>query len=91
LIAEMVSIRDSDHRHMITTVPYHEQGHLTSPTIIGNNVWLGSKVVVLRGVTIGDNAIVGANAVVTHDVPPGVIVGGVPARLIKGVERSDHP
>lgn len=50
---------------------------------IGNDVWLGANVVVLRGVTIGDGAIVAANAVVTKDVPPYTICGGIPAKVIR--------
>ena len=51
--------------------------------IIGNDVWIGAKVSILNGVTIGDGAIIAAGAVVTKDVPPFAIVGGVPARLIR--------
>lgn len=51
--------------------------------IIGNDVWIGYEAVVLAGVTIGDGAIVGTRAVVTKDVPPYTIVGGVPAKPIK--------
>ncbi|OYU80792.1 MAG: hypothetical protein CFE23_07435 [Flavobacterium sp. BFFFF1] len=50
---------------------------------MGNDVWLGSNVVVRRGVTIGDGAIVGANSFVNKDVKPFEIVGGIPARTIK--------
>ncbi len=50
---------------------------------IGNNVWIGDKATILAGVTIGDNAIVAANAVVTRDVPNNCIVAGVPARIVK--------
>lgn len=50
---------------------------------IGNDVWIGARATVLRGVTIGDGAIVAASAVVTKDVPPYAIVGGVPARVIR--------
>lgn len=50
---------------------------------IGNDVWIGSRVMILRGVHIGDGAIVGAGAVVTKDVEPYTIVGGVPARLLR--------
>jgi len=51
--------------------------------VIGNDVWIGINSIIMRGVTIGDGAVVAANSVVTHDVPPYAIVGGVPARLIR--------
>ncbi len=52
-------------------------------TYIGNDVWIGSHAMVLGGVKVGDGAVIGAGAVVTKDVPPYAIVGGVPARIIK--------
>lgn len=59
---------------------------LTScPVTIGNNVWIGDRVAILPGVTIGDGAIIAANAVVTHDVPAGNVVAGVPAKVIKQI------
>lgn len=51
--------------------------------VVGNDVWIGYEAVVLSGVTIGDGAVIGARAVVTKDVPPYTVVGGVPARPIK--------
>jgi acetyltransferase-like isoleucine patch superfamily enzyme len=53
------------------------------PVSIGNDVWIGVNVVVMGGVNIGDGAIIGAGAVVTKDVPPYAIYGGVPAKLIR--------
>ena len=53
---------------------------------IGNNVSIGTSAMILPGITIGDNAIVGAGAVVTHDVAPNTIVAGVPAREIETIE-----
>lgn len=52
-------------------------------TVIGNDVWIGEKAVIMPGVTIGDGAIVAAHAVVTRDIPPYGIVGGNPAKLIR--------
>ncbi|MBF0211932.1 MAG: CatB-related O-acetyltransferase [Magnetococcales bacterium] len=53
------------------------------PIVIGHDVWLGARVLVMDGVTIGDGAIVAAGAVVTRNVPPYAIVGGVPAKIIR--------
>lgn len=51
--------------------------------MIGDHVWIGARAVVLKGVTIGDGAVIAAGAVVTHDVPAHTLVGGVPAKIIK--------
>lgn len=53
------------------------------PVIIGNNVWIGDKATILAGVTIGDCAVIGANAVVTHDVPAYCVVAGNPGKIVK--------
>ncbi len=50
---------------------------------IGNHVWIGTRVTILKGVTVGDRAVIAAGAVVTDDVPAGALVGGVPAKVIK--------
>lgn len=55
------------------------------PVVIGNNVWIGDKATILPGVSIGDGAVVAANAVVTKNVPSYSVVGGNPARIIKSV------
>jgi acetyltransferase-like isoleucine patch superfamily enzyme len=59
-----------------------------APIVIKNGAWLGAAVSVMPGVTIGENAVVAANAVVTRDVPDNAIVGGVPAKIIKYIDRS---
>ncbi len=93
LIAEMVSIRDHDHRFDRVDVPVREQGYIAAPVIIGRNVWLAAKVTVTRGVRIGNNVIVGANAVVTKNIPDNAIAVGVPARVIRlrhnNIEKTD--
>ncbi len=58
----------------------------SDPVRIGDNVWVGDSAIVCKGVTIGENSIVGAGAVVLRDVPPNVIVGGNPARVIKELD-----
>lgn len=55
----------------------------TKPIKIGNHVWIGTKVTILKGVTIGDNTIIAAGSVVTKDVPNNTVVAGVPAKVIK--------
>lgn len=57
-----------------------------APITIGNHVWIGSNATILSGVTIGDWAVVAAGAVVTKDVPPRTVVGGVPAKVIKTID-----
>ena len=59
-----------------------------APIVVGKNVWIGANATVVPGVTIDDGAIIAAGAVVTKDVPPNVIVGGVPAKIIKKIEDS---
>lgn len=56
-----------------------------APIVLGKNVWVGSNATILQGVTIGDNAVVAAGAVVTKDVAANTVVGGVPARTIKTI------
>ena len=60
------------------------------PITIGNDVWIGGNSTILPGVTIGDGAVVAAGAVVTKDVEPNTIVGGVPAKVIKKIEIKDR-
>ena len=56
-----------------------------APIVLGRNVWVGSNATILQGVTIGDNAVVAAGAVVTKDVEANTVVGGVPAKFIKRI------
>lgn len=84
LIGEYVSIRDANHG-TATGQAMRLQPHASAPIVIGNNVWIGRGAVVLKGVRIGDGAVVAANSVVTRDVAPRTLVGGAPARLIKAL------
>lgn len=78
MIAEDVMIRDSNN-HTIVSEGYRKE----APVVIGNNVWVGARATILPGVTIGDGAIVAAGAVVTKDIPPKSLAGGVPAKVLK--------
>ncbi len=82
IIGEYSSIRDANHG-MSKDEPMRYQPHSFSPIKIGNDVWIGRGCCILPGVSIGDGAVIGANSVVTKDVPPYVIVAGVPATRIK--------
>ncbi|MDD5448572.1 MAG: acyltransferase [Actinomycetota bacterium] len=64
-------------------IPMREQRGTYAPISIGKDCWIGSEVVVLKGVTIGDGAVVGAGSVVTKDIPEYCIAAGVPARVLK--------
>lgn len=80
--AEYVSVHDNDHGRGSDDVSFRTVQHDTAPVVIGCNVWVGAHVTITKGVTIGDNAIIAAGAVVTRDIPAGAIAGGVPARVI---------
>lgn len=83
LVADDVYISDFDHRVGDITHPIKDQGIVKSRVRIGDDVWLCAKVTVTRGVRIGRGAVVGANAVVTRDVPDYGVAVGVPARVIR--------
>ncbi len=61
-----------------------------SPVIIGDNVWLGYNVMVFKGVTIGENTLVGANSIVTKSLPPNVIAAGSPAKVIRNLTPDEQ-
>ena len=77
-ISENVCIRDSDNHNILNSA--HVK---TKPIKIGNYVWIGMNVIILKGVTIGDGAIIAAGAVVNRDVPAKSLVGGIPAKILK--------
>jgi len=91
LIAGRVYISDHDHKYDDSELPMGWKGKLiTKPVTIEDEVWLGEGCAVLKGVTIGKRAVVGANAVVTKDVPPYTVVAGVPARVIRKIPASEQ-
>lgn len=78
-----VTILSQTHIIERTDIPMGKQGMREAIVIIGNDVWIGMRSIIMPGVKIGNGAVIGAGAVVTKDVPDYAIVGGVPARIIK--------
>lgn len=90
LTGHFVYIGDNSHGDLsweeASIAPAKRQLKSKGRIVIGKNVWLGDRVSILGGVTIGDNVIVGANSVVTHDIPSNCVAAGVPAKVIKTLE-----
>ncbi|QHT72144.1 acyltransferase [Rhodocytophaga rosea] len=81
-IANQVIIMDNDFHG----VENRDTPEIPQPIIIEDNVWLATRCMILKGVTIGKGAVVAAGAVVTKDVPPYTLVGGVPAKIIRTIQ-----
>jgi maltose O-acetyltransferase len=84
LCGDRVSVFDSDF-HVVDPENRWKGPGISKPVRIGNNVWLGSNVMVLKGVSIGDHSVVAPGSIVTKDVPSRVVVGGIPAKIIKTI------
>jgi len=83
-IAQYVTILDHDHDFYFDNEKnLRLKGFISAEVNIGNNVWIGDKVTILKGVTIGDNVIIGANSLVNKDLPNNVVAAGNPCRIIK--------
>ena len=90
MLGPNVMIISASHNHELLDIPMREQGApKRKPVKIGNDVWIGARSIILRGVMVGDQAIVAAGSVVTKDVPACSIVGGSPARLIRMRKGAD--
>jgi len=83
IIADRVMLIDFDHGAVEVDRPIREQGIYKRDVRVGHNVWIGYGACVLRGVSVGDNSILGTSSVVTKDVPENAVVGGAPARVIR--------
>jgi acetyltransferase-like isoleucine patch superfamily enzyme len=89
IIADRVMMIDFDHRTEDPERPIREQGIYKRDLRVGHNVWIGYGACLLRGVTVGDNAVIGTSAVVTRDVPGNAVVGGVPATVLRMRESPE--
>jgi acetyltransferase-like isoleucine patch superfamily enzyme len=83
VIADRAMFIDFDHGIVEVERPIRLQGIYKRDVEVGNNVWIGYGACVLRGVSVGDNSVIGTNAVVTKDVPANAVVAGIPARIIR--------
>jgi acetyltransferase-like isoleucine patch superfamily enzyme/O-antigen/teichoic acid export membrane protein len=87
-VAERVSIRDHDHRIDNLDLDIIKQGYTSLPIEIGDDVWIGCNVVILKGVKIGSHSVVGAGSVVTKDIPDFSVAVGVPAKVVRTRRRN---
>jgi acetyltransferase-like isoleucine patch superfamily enzyme len=83
-------VSDANHRFDDPLRPVPWQGFTTKgPTRVGDNVWCGAGVVITSGVTVGERCVIGANSVVTEDIPPFSIAAGAPAKVLRTIEYGD--
>ncbi len=83
VIADRAMFIDFDHGMVEVERPIRQQGIYKRDVEVGSNVWIGYGACILRGVSVGDNSVVGTNSVVTRDVPANAVVAGIPARVIR--------
>jgi acetyltransferase-like isoleucine patch superfamily enzyme len=83
IVADRVMMIDFDHGVVEVERPIREQGIYKRDVNVGHNVWIGYGACILRGVTVGDNCVIGTSSVVTKDVPDNAVVAGLPARVIR--------
>jgi acetyltransferase-like isoleucine patch superfamily enzyme len=87
MLANGCFVTDGNHRFDDPHKPVTWQGFTSKgPTRVGDNVWCGAHVVITSGVTVGERCVIGANSVVTTDLPPYSIAAGAPARVLRTVE-----
>jgi len=74
-----------DHDHHLSPIERHSTNYPSAPITIEDNVWVGFNVVILKGVKIGKNSVIGAGSVVVKDIPPNCVAAGIPAKIIKQI------
>lgn len=90
IVADRVMLIDFDHGTVETERPIRDQGIYKRDVRVGHNVWIGYGACLLRGVSVGDNAVIGTNSVVARDVSANSVVGGVPARVLRMRDAPEH-
>ena len=89
IIGQYLSCHPENHHFEDTSRLIRHQGVKRKGIKIGKNCWIGAKVTILDGVVIGDNCVIAAGAVVTKSMPSNIVIGGVPARQIKKIQKSE--
>lgn len=84
-IGQGVAILDHDHKYEMTGGKLDLDGYTTEAIRLGNNIWIGDKCTILKGVTVGNNVVIGAHTLIHKDVPSNVVVGGVPFKILKNL------
>jgi acetyltransferase-like isoleucine patch superfamily enzyme len=90
IVADRVMLIDFDHGVVEVERPIRMQGIYKRDVRVGHNCWVGYGACVLRGATVGDNCVIGANTVITRDVPDNAVVAGAPARIIRMREAPER-
>jgi acetyltransferase-like isoleucine patch superfamily enzyme len=80
-------LTDSDYHPIDAKLRYLGEPGLSKPVVIGDDVWIGMNVVVLKGVSIGDRAVIAANSVVVSDIPNDAVAYGCPAKIVRRISR----
>lgn len=91
IIGQYFSCHPENHHYQNPDLPIRYQGVSRSGIRIGKNCWIGSKVTILDGVSIGDNCVIAAGAVVTKSMPASSVIGGVPAKVLKSTIAKKSP
>ena len=89
VIADRVMLIDFDHGMVEVDRPIRHQGIYKRDVRVGNNVWIGYGACILRGVTVGDNCVIGSNTVVTKDLPANAVAGGTPAKILRMRDKPE--
>jgi acetyltransferase-like isoleucine patch superfamily enzyme len=89
VIADRAMFIDFDHGIVEVERPIRVQGIYKRPVDVGSNVWIGYGACILRGVAVGDNAVLGTYSVLTKDIPANAVVGGVPGRILRMREAPE--
>jgi len=89
LLGSGIHIYTNNHNYQNTNIPIYDQNcAAVKPVTIKKGSWLGANVILLPGVTIGENSVIAAGSVVTKDIPPRVVAGGVPAKVLKQISNK---